>query len=235
VDATHLTDRRSFLKRSGATIAAASLGSAIAVAQSAAYPTKAIKVIVPFPAGGAADATMRLISTNLASALGQPIVIENKVGANGAIGAAAVATSEADGYTLLMAPREVFGINPLLYKSLPYDPVDGFEPVGIVAEAAYVLVANPTLGARSMKDFLALAATRELNYASFGIGSMGHLNLEALARETKIKLTHIPFRGAPQAVQAVVSGDVAIAISTAPAALGLIQEGKLVALAVGSA
>jgi tripartite-type tricarboxylate transporter receptor subunit TctC len=177
---------------------------------------------------------MRLLTPKLSEALGQPVIVENKPGANGIIGAEAVANSEADGHTLLFAPREVFGVNPTLHKSLPYDPINGLAPIGIVVESSYVLIANPTLGVTTIKQLLDLAKTRELSFASFGVGSMGHLNLEAFAQRAGITLRHIPYKGAPDAVRAVVSGEVALAISTPPAALGLLQENKLVALVAGS-
>lgn len=227
-------DRRLFITGLAGLATAVGVGPLEILAQGAGYPAKPIKVIVPFPPGGAADTTMRLLGPKLTEALGQPVVIENKPGANGIIGAEAAAKAEADGYTLLFAPREVFGVNPTLYKSLPYDPVNGLAPVGIVVEGSYVLIASPSLGVKTVKDLLALAMTRELSFASFGVGSMGHLNLEAFARHAGITLRHIPYKGAPDAVRAVVSGEVAIAISTPPAALGLLRENKLVALAVGS-
>lgn len=214
--------------------AAACLSPATILAQGAGYPSKPIKVIVPFPPGGAADTTMRVLASHLSEALGQPVVVDNKPGANGIIGAEAVAKSEADGHTLLFAPREVFGVNPTLYKSLPYDPVDGLAPIGIVVEGSYVLIANPSLGMTTAKQLIDLAKSNDLAFASFGVGSMGNLNLEAFARSAGITLRHIPYKGAPDAVRAVVSGEVAVAISTPPAALGLLQEKKLVALAVGA-
>lgn len=227
-------DRRLFITSAVGFAAVAGFGPSEIVAKTAGYPSKAIKVTVPFPPGGAADTTMRVLASKLSEALGQPIVVENKPGANGIIGAGAVAKAEADGYTLLFAPREVFGVNPTLHKSLPYDPVNGLAPIGIVVEGSYVLVANPSLGITTVKQLLDLAKTKELAFASFGVGSMGHLNLEALARRAGITWRHIPYKGAPGAVRAVVSGEVALAISTPPAALGLLRENKLVALAVGA-
>lgn len=226
---------RRLLITGGSTLAvAACLKSATTLGQVSGYPWKPVKVVVPFPPGGAADTTMRVLAPRLSEVLGQPVVIENKSGANGIIGAEAVAKAEADGHTLLFAPREVFGINPTLHKSLPYDPVDALAPIAIVVEGSYVLVANPTLGVTTVKQLIDLAKGKNLAFASFGVGSMGHLNLEAFARSVGISLRHIPYKGAPDAMRAVVSGEVALAISTPPAALGLIRESKIVALAVGA-
>jgi tripartite-type tricarboxylate transporter receptor subunit TctC len=227
-------DRRLFITSVVGLTATVGFRPSQILAQPAGYPSKPVKVIVPFPPGGAADTTMRLLGPKLTEVLGQPVVVENKSGANGIIGAEAVAKAAADGHTLLFAPREVFGVNPTLHKSLPYDPVDGLAAIGIVVEAPYVLIANPSLGITTVKQLLDLAKTKELAFASFGVGSMGHLNLEAFAQRMGITLRHIPYKGAPDAVRAVVSGEVALAISTPPAALGLLQENKLIALAVGS-
>jgi tripartite-type tricarboxylate transporter receptor subunit TctC len=225
--------KRKILMAAAAVFALGICGTALpTMAQT--YPTKPVKVVVPFPAGGAADLTMRLLSPKLADQLGQPFVIENKPGANGIIGTEMVASAQADGHTLLFAPREVFGINPVLQPTLPYDPIKSFSHIGIVTEGPYVLIANPALSIKSIDDLVALAKTKELSYASFGIGSMGHLNLEALTQRLGIKMRHIPYKGAPPAVQAVVAGEVAIAIATAPSILGLLSDGKLTALAVGS-
>ena len=227
--------RRSHLLSLACVVASAALMSSAALAQGDSYPSKPIKVIVPFPAGGAADLTIRTLGPKLTELLGQPIVVDNKPGANGIIGADAVAKSAPDGYTILFAPREVFGVNPSLYAALPYDPVKNFAHVAIVTEGPYVLVVNPSLGVKTVAELLSVAKTRQLSYGSFGVGSMGHLNLEAFAQATGIKLQHIPYKGAPAAVQAVVGGEVALAITTPPAALGFIREGKLTALAAGSA
>jgi tripartite-type tricarboxylate transporter receptor subunit TctC len=213
-------------------LTSALLGAAPVVAQSSAnYPAKAIKLVVPYPPGGAADLTARTIGQKLSEQVGQPVLVENKPGANGIIGTDVVAKSTPDGYTILIAPREVYGINPTLHAPLPYDPEKDLAAVSILTEGYYVLVANPNLGVKTLSEFLALAKSKPLSYGSFGIGSMGHLNLEAFARNTGIKLKHIPYKGAPNAVKAVVAGEVAVAITTPPAALSFLSGGKLVALA----
>jgi tripartite-type tricarboxylate transporter receptor subunit TctC len=223
-------DRRSFLASTAISIIAAQT----AAAESSAWPSRPIKVIVPFPPGGAADTTIRLLEPSLRERLGQPLMVDNKPGANGIVGATLAAKAQPDGHTLLFAAREVFSVNPVLQPNMSYDPVKDFVSIGIATEGSYVLVVHPSVGVRTLADFVALAKTKSLAYASFGHGSMAQLNMEALARHAEIKLLHVPFQGAPGAVQAVARGDVAISIATPPAAAGLLSEGKLIALAIGS-
>jgi tripartite-type tricarboxylate transporter receptor subunit TctC len=188
--------RRSHLFSLACIAACAALMPSPAPAQGDIYPSKPIKVIVPFPAGGAADLSIRTLGPKLTEFLGQPIVIDNKPGANGIIiGADAVAKSAPDGYTILFAPREVFGVNPSLYASLPYDPVKSFTHVSIVTEGPYVLVVNPTLGVKTVAELLAVAKNRQLSFGSFGIGSMGHLNLEAFAQAHRHQAAAHPVQG----------------------------------------
>ncbi len=204
-------------------------------AQTATYPARPVKVIVPFPAGGAADITMRLLGPKLEQALGQSFVIENRVGANGSIGATAVARADADGHTLLFAPREVFSVNQSMQTSPGYDPIKDLAPIGIATEGPYVLVAHPSLGIKNMASFLAAAKATELSYSSFGVGSMGHLNPAVLAQHAGVRFLHVPFRGGAAALQAVVGGDVAFSISTPPNAQGFIVDGQVIGLAAGAA
>ncbi len=204
-----------------------------ALAQGLAYPTRPVLLIVPYPAGGAVDLAARLVAEKLKIEFGQPVVVENRPGANGMVGTAAVVRAQPDGHTLLMAPREVFGINPILMPQQAIDAKRDFAFVGVVATGAYVLVVNPGLGVNSFSELVALAKTRELAYASFGKGSMAHFNIEALAQRLGVKLVHVPYRGAPPAVTAVATGEVALTIATPPAALALMQDGKVKALAVG--
>lgn len=200
-----------------------------------AYPTKQIQLIVPYPAGGAVDLTARLVAESLRQQFGQTVVVENRPGANGMVGAAGVARATPDGYTLLMAPREVFGINPILMPQHGLDWRKDFAYAGIVAIGPYVLVVNPGLNVKTLAELVALARTRELAYASFGKGSMAHLNIEALCRGLGLKMIHVPYRGAPPAVMAVATGEVALTIATPPAALSLMQDGRVRAIAVGGA
>lgn len=202
-------------------------------AQGDVYPTRQLLLVVPYPAGGAVDLAARLVAEKMRVEFGQTVVVENRPGANGMVGAVAVARAQPDGYTLMMAPREVFGINPILMPQQALDGKRDFAYVGVVAEGPYVLVVNPGLGVSSFAEFVQLAKQRELTYASFGKGSMAHLNIEALARRLGVKMVHVPYRGAPPAVTAVATGEVALTIATPPAALSLMQDGKIRALAVG--
>lgn len=197
------------------------------------YPNRPIQLVVPYPAGGAVDLAARLVAESLRQQFGQAVTVENRPGANGMVGAAAVARSAPDGYTLLMAPREVFGINPILMPQHKLDWRQDFAYVGIVATGPYVLVVSPTLQIASLNELVTLARSRELAYASFGRGSMAHLNIEALCRALGVKMNHVPYRGAPPAVTAVATGEVALTITTPPAALSLMQDGRVKALAVG--
>jgi len=200
------------------------------------FPAKPIRLVVAFPPGGAADLTARLLAQKMGDALKQPVTVENKPGANGSLGADQVAKAPADGYTMLMADRGALGINPSLYTKLPYDPLKDFAYVGIATEAHYVLVANPALNLSTVRELVAAAKGKPgtIAYGSYGVGSMAQLNLEAFARSEGIRLLHVPYKGAPPAVQATVAGDVGVTVSSAPAALGFVRDGKLRALAVGS-
>lgn len=220
--------RRAFLALASASLALPALAQSVG-----AFPTKPILLVVPYPAGGAVDLAARLVAEKMRVDFGQAVVVENRPGANGMVGAVAVARAQPDGYTLLMAPREVFGINPILMPQQALDGKRDFAYVGIAAEGPYVLVVSPGLGVSSFAEFANLARQRELAYASFGKGSMAHLNIEALARKLGVRMVHVPYRGAPPAVTAVATGEVALTIATPPAALSLMQDGKIKALAVG--
>lgn len=214
-------------------LAAAASAQRVVAQPVPAYPTKPIQLIVPYPAGGAVDLTARLIAESLRQQFSQTVVVENRPGANGMVGAAAVARAVPDGYTLLMAPREVFGINPVLMPKHALDWRKDFTYAGIVATGPYVLVVNPGLNVKTLPELVALARSRELAYASFGKGSMAHLNIEALCRGFGLKMNHVPYRGAPPAVVAVATGEVALTIATPPAALSLMHDGRVRAIAVG--
>jgi len=193
-------------------------------------------VIVSFTPGGGADLTARTVGQGMSESLRQPVVVENRPGANGLVGAAAVAKSAPDGYTLLLTDRGALAVNPSLYKSLPYDPLRDFDYVGIVTSAAYVLVVDPKLGAKSLAELATLAKSKPggINYASFGIASMAQLNIEALKARLGIDLAHVPYKGAGPAVQAVVAGEAGVTIASPAAVLGFVRDGRLRALAIGS-
>jgi tripartite-type tricarboxylate transporter receptor subunit TctC len=199
------------------------------------YPSRPIRLIVSFTPGGGADLTARTVGQGMSDTLRQPVVVENRPGANGLVGAAAVAKSPPDGYTLLLTDRGALGINPSLYRSMPYDPLEDFEYVGIVTSAPYVLVVDPRLGVKSLGELVRLAKAKPgaVNYASFGIASMAQLNIEALKARLGINLTHVPYKGAGPAVQAVMAGEAGVTISSPVAVLGFVRDGRLRALAIG--
>lgn len=200
------------------------------------FPSRPIRLIVAFTPGGGADLTARSVAQKMSEGFGQPIVVENRPGANGTLGAIALMAAAPDGYTLMLTDRGALGVNPSLYQKLPYDPLRDFEYVGVVAVAAYVLVADPRLPAKTLAEFAQLARSRpgSLNYASFGIASMAHLNLEALKARLAIAVTHVPYKGAGPAVQAVVAGEAALTIASPPGVMGFVRDGRLRALAYGS-
>jgi len=215
--------------------------SSIAAAQvsargDAVYPNRPIKLIVAFPPGGGADLTARIVAQKLSESLGQPMVVENRAGANGIVGASAVAKAAPDGYTLLLTDRGALGINPIIYKSLPYDPTKDFAYVGITVFGPYVMVINPSLPARTLAEFVQLAKSKPgaINYGSMGIGSMVQLNVEALNARMDMTLSHVPYKGGGAAVAAVVSGEIGMTIVAVPGALGFIRDGRARALALGS-
>lgn len=197
------------------------------------YPTKPIRMVVPFPPGGTTDVIARIIATRLSEELGRPIVIDNKGGAGGTIGADAVAKAPADGYTILLFHiGMIYGVS--LFKSLPYDVVRDFAPITLVGQATSVLVVNPGLPARNLREFIALAKASpgQLNYGSAGIGSSSHLAPELFQGLAHVKVTHVPFKGGGQAVAAVMGGDIQFMIETLGSVVPNIKGGRLRALAV---
>lgn len=210
------------------------LAAATAGAQS--YPAKPIRVIVPFAAGGAADIQGRAISQKLAENLGQPVVVENRAGAGGNIGAELVAKSAPDGYTLLFTTSTNIVINPFLYQKLSYDPVRDFVAVAMCCGIAQVVVVNSSLGVSSLKELLDAARSKPgaLSYGSMGNGSSGHLNMEALKRQAGIDVVHVPYKGAAPAVTDLVSGRISMMIVSYGVTQSHIRSGTLKALAIGS-
>jgi tripartite-type tricarboxylate transporter receptor subunit TctC len=211
------------------------LASGIASAQDA-FPSRPIRLIVSFTPGGGADLTARTVAFKMSGELKQPIVVENRPGANGLVGAGAVASSAPDGYTMLLTDRGALGVNPSLYKSMPYDPTRDFAYIGIATVAPYVLVSDPRLPVKTLAELVAYAKANpgKVNYGSFGIASMAHLNLEALKARLGIDLVHVPYKGAGPAVQGVVAGDAGVTIASPAAVLGFVRDARLRALAIGA-
>jgi len=199
------------------------------------FPTRPIRLVVSFTPGGGADFTARTVGQKMSELLGQQVVVENKPGANGLVGCEAVAKSAPDGYTILLGATTTHGVNPALNPNLPYDPLHDFEYVGIVTTAPYVLVIDSRLPAATLADYVKLAKSKpgSLNYGSYGIASMAQLNVEALKSKLGIDLTHVPYKGAGPAVQAVVAGEASLTIASPAAVLGFIRDGRLRALAIG--
>ena len=225
------------LYRLGLTLLLAMLAAFAANAVADDYPNKAIRVIVGFPPGGINDIVARVVGERLGQSLGQAIIVENKPGAGGTIGADQVAKSRPDGYTLLMGSVSNIAMAPSQYKALPYDPAKDFAPVVLVAAAPNVLVVNPEFPVQSVKELIALARQKPgaINYASAGLGTSNHLTVELLQVMTGVQLNHVPYKGDAPGTADVVAGQVPMIFPTLPVALPFIKSGKLRPIAVSSA
>jgi tripartite-type tricarboxylate transporter receptor subunit TctC len=225
----------SFVKNLASAAALLCLTPALATAQ--AWPNKPIKMIVPFPAGGGTDFIGRLAAKQLGDRLGQPVFVDNRGGANGAIGAQALMQSPPDGYTIAAISDGPTVINPLLYEKNPYHPLRDFVPVAMMIKFPSMLTAHPSTGLRSVADLIAYAKAKPgaLNYSSGGTGNFSHLGPELLAYQAGIKLTHVPYRGVGPAMMALLAGDVQLMYNNVATALEYVRAGKMVALAVGEA
>ncbi|MDP2008410.1 MAG: tripartite tricarboxylate transporter substrate binding protein [Rubrivivax sp.] len=217
-------------------VATALLAFAGAAFAQAGYPNRPVTLVVPFPPGGGTDTGARLIAQKLAAKWGQPVVVENKGGAAGQIGADLVAKAKPDGYTLLMGNIGTQAINPALYKKLPYDPDKAFAPISLVAELPLAMMVNPEVPAKTPAEFIALARSQpgRLSYSSSGAGGAPHLAAEMFKLATKTFIVHVPYRGGGPAVQDLLAGHVQLSFMTVLEASGHIKAGKLRALAVTS-
>ena len=215
------------------TLAGAALALLAAHAQAQSYPAKPIRIVVPLAAGGPGDVLARAVGQKLTESVGQQVVIDNRVGANTNIGNEAVAKSAPDGYTLLMS-ASTLTINPSLYANLPYDAIKSFAPVTLVATTPLVLVVHPSLPAKSVREFIALAKAKpgQLHYGSAGNGSVLHLAGEMLNSMAHIKIVHVPYKGVTNAFSDLLGGQISLMFPGAPIALPQVQAGKLRALAV---
>lgn len=200
------------------------------------YPTKAVRLIVGQAPGGATDVIARLVSPKLGEQLGQTVVVENRTGAAGSIGATFVAKSAPDGYNLLVVSSS-YAINPSLYTDLPFDPVKDLMPVTLIAEAPFVLVVHPSMPVRTVKDLVAFAKAKPgvLNYASGGNGSSGHLAGELFTYLAHVKIVHVPYKGAGPALVDVMAGQVHMTFGSVLSSLGHVKNGRLRALGVTGA
>jgi len=201
------------------------------------WPSRPIQMIVPFGAGGAADIIARLVGDKLAAALGQPVVIEDKPGAGGNIGAGLVARANPDGYTLLMSGSPTHSVGPYLYKDLSYDPMRDLPPVAMIAVAPNLLVVNGSLPVKSVANLVALARAKPhtVTYSSAGIGTSGYLAAELLKAKANLDISHVPYKSGPEAVTGVLSGNVTFIFFTVPPLLPQVEAGQLRALAIASA
>ena len=201
-----------------------------------AYPVKPIRVVVPFAPGGSTDILIRTVGQKLGEQLGHSLVIDNRGGGGGAIGAALAARSPADGYTLMATTSGVVVVNQSLYRKLAYDPIADFAPVAIIASLPNMLVVSPSLPVASVKELIALAKIKPgaLTFASGGNGTSNHLAGELLKFLAGVSLTHVPYKGGGPAVLATMSGEVTLLFATMPSAIPQVKAGKLKALAVTS-
>ena len=213
----------------------AALCAGSALAQS--YPVKPLRILVGFTPGGASDITTRLLGQKLSEAFGQPVIIDNRAGASGAIAARIVAQSAPDGYTLLSGATSILAINPAMMRKAGYDSVRDYTPVSQTVSMPQVLVVHPSVKATSLKELIALAKARpgELNYSSSGTGSSSHLAIELLKFMTGINVTHVPFKGSGQSMPALLAGQVQMIFDPMPTALPHVKSGKLRALSISTA
>ena len=217
-------------------IAALGLAAAPALAQGDAYPSKPIRIIVPFSAGGVVDSIARIVGEKLSTKYGQPVIVENKTGAGGSIGTEFVAKSAPDGYTLL-AVSPSHAVAPSLIKGVTWSPVNDFRAVEGFGIISNVFVVPPSVPAKNMADLIALAKSSgvPLTYATAGVGTSNHLSGELLSQMSGVKLTHVPYRGQPDALNDLLGGRVTMMPLTAALASSYIKSGKLKALAVTTA
>jgi tripartite-type tricarboxylate transporter receptor subunit TctC len=215
-------------------IAAVLLGLAEVAVGQGAYPGRPVTLVVPFPPGGGTDTGARIVAQKLGAKWGQTVIVENKGGAAGMIGADMVAKAKADGYTLLMGNIGTQAINPSLYKKMPYDAATAFVPIALVAELPLAMMVNPTVPAKTAREFIALAKSEpgKMSYSSSGAGGAPHLAAEMFKEATGTFIVHVPYRGGGPAIGDLLAGHVQLSFMTVLEASGHIKAGKLRALAV---
>jgi tripartite-type tricarboxylate transporter receptor subunit TctC len=198
------------------------------------YPVKPVRMIVAFPAGGGSDIVGRALAQQLTDSLGQSVIVDNRGGAGGIIGTELGARAAPDGYTIILGSSGGFAINPHLNPRLPYDPVRDFAPVGLVTRLTFVLDVHPSVPAKSMKDFLALAKSRpdRLNFGSSGQGATAHLATELFMSLARVRMVHVPYKGAAPAMTAAIAGEVDVLFDSMPTTLPHAQSGRIRPLAV---
>ena len=201
------------------------------------YPDKSVRIINPFPAGGSGDAVVRTVFEKVSVALGQPFVVEARTGAAGSIGTDYVAKVAPDGYTLILGTASTFGTNSSTQKALPYDPVKDFTPVVMMAYTPYLLLVNPSVPVKDLREFIAYAKAHpgKLNFGSFGNGSSNHLAYELLKQRTGIELVHVPYKGGAPLITALLGGEVQSSLDVYATAIAHVRAGKFRVLAVAAA
>jgi len=217
--------------------AACLLASAfVSAAQAQLYPSRSVRIVVPWTPGGGNDVLARVIAQKLAESWGQPVVVENKPGAGGNLGADSVAKSPPDGYTLLVAANNILSINSTINEGTPFDPVKDFAPITLIGAIPVLLATNPSVPAKSVKELIALAKSKPggLAFGSSGLGSPQHLSAELFSSIAGIRMQHIPYRGATPLVADLVSGQIQLAFGAINSMLALARDGKLRALGVGT-
>ncbi|NBQ07134.1 MAG: tripartite tricarboxylate transporter substrate binding protein [Betaproteobacteria bacterium] len=203
----------------------------------AAYPSKPISLVVPYPPGGATDIIGRIMAQAMSKSLGQPVVVENKAGAGTVIGAAEVAQAQADGYTLLISSNTTFTVNPAIKAKLPYDPAKNFESVAGIGSSPLVLLANPNVPVKTVKELVAAANQPNAKFAfgSFGSGTTSHLAGEMFKYMAGVDILHVPYKGSAPAMTDLIGGQIQFTFDTNVAALPMLRAGKVKAIAVTSA
>ena len=219
------------------TILAAALAAATLVpvaAQAQAFPSRPVRIMVPFPPGGGIDVLVRALAVELTQRLGQPVVVENRAGASGNIGADVVAKSPADGHTLLASVNQVFTSNRFLLKNMPFDPDKAFTPVSLMVQSDQYIVAHPSVPAKDFRELVALARREpgKVVYGSFGVGSQPQLAFETVKKREGVDLLHVPYKGIAPLITAITAGEVMLTTGSGSVAGELMRGGKLKALAV---
>lgn len=208
--------------------------AASAAAQAQAWPERPVRLVVPFPAGGATDLVARVIAQRVSKDIGQQVIVDNKAGAGGTIGSAEAAKATADAYTLLLTTSSTHAISPHLMTRLPYDPIKDFTPIAHLADAASVLLVTLSLPVKTVPELIAYAKKHpgQLNYASSGNGTIVHLTTEAFKAQAGIFITHVPYKGTALAIPDVIAGSVPVLIDSIPSGMPHVKSGRLRALAV---